>query len=409
MNSPTGVIHQKRRNQLSAYFDTRDRVRWTSSLKRLTEDAAQEYEGRFLIELVQNAYDAHLPGTTDGAIEVFLDLQEGDHGTLYVANTGRPFSEQNFNAITDIAQSNKPPGEGIGNKGVGFKSVLQVSEWPEVYSAFPGESTDDAAFDGFCFRFATPVDIENLVHEPEQAAQVIRDISPYLLPVPIERTPGQLLAYRCRGFCTVVRLPLRSAKAAATAEHEVRELAASKTPVLLFLDRIANLRLRVRNLDGSSPVDDELLRSTRPIKSSSCEDRLALSEVDLGAQGRFVLATRPVSTTELRDAINESVEEHQIDARWAEWSQDAAVSVAAKIDASDDEWRLYTFLPMENSPAPLAAHANAPFFTKLARSSVSFAVPLNDFLLNEIAHLSIDAALWRLSRSSWNLRWRSPT
>ncbi len=392
MIDPRSVVEKKTQNQLSAYFDTRGRVRWTSSLKRLTEDAAQEYEGRFLIELIQNAYDANDAGSTDGRIDVQLDLSEGDYGVLYVANTGRAFSETNFDAITDIAQSDKPPGEGIGNKGVGFKSVLQVAEWPEVYSA-PAEGEGGSEVDGFCFRFATPSDVQLMLPDAQEAQAVLDDVSPYLLPVLIEEVPSTVRSIRARGYCTVVRLPLRSPKAAATAERDVRELATSKTPVLLFLDRISKLSLRIRGASEGKPLETVLDRAPTPIQPPT-DESLGIAEVDLGRQGTFLIFTRKVDHNALRSAIEAAIVERQIDARWAKWKQEASVSVAARLDGLDVPWRLYTFLPMDNSPSPLAAHANAPFFTKMARSSVSLDVALNDFLLNEIAHLCVAAAFW---------------
>ena len=45
---------------------------------------------------------------------------------------------------------------------------------------------------------------------------------------------------------------------------------------------------------------------------------------------------------------------------------------------------IYTFLPMRE-PSPLAAHIHAPFFTMLARREVALEVPLNDYLMGEIA------------------------
>ena len=94
----------------------------------------QEYEDRFLIELIQTGYDVHDAARSDGQIWIHFAKDEGEFGTLYVANGGRPFKESNFHAICEIAQSDKDPGSGIGNKGVGFKSVLHVCDSPEIYS-----------------------------------------------------------------------------------------------------------------------------------------------------------------------------------------------------------------------------------------------------------------------------------
>ena len=68
--------------------------------------------------------------------------------------------------------------------------------------------------------------------------------------------------------------------------------------------------------------------------------------------------------------------------------------MAAQLDCTDADWHFYTFLPMNDSPAPFTAHANAPFFTTLDRNSVRFSVRFNAFLLDEIAALCVDAALW---------------
>ena len=95
--------------------------------KAFIEVAAVDYAGRFLYELVQNAYDAQPREATAGRIHVLLDPDAGEHGVLYVANTGTPFDADDFRAICEIAQSSKRPGQGIGNKGLGFRSVLAIS------------------------------------------------------------------------------------------------------------------------------------------------------------------------------------------------------------------------------------------------------------------------------------------
>jgi hypothetical protein len=96
-----------------------DDWRFAKSLRAISEDTAQEYEERTIVELLQNGHDALTIGKP-GRVRVILDLSESP-GTLYVANDGRPFIDANFRSIMDLALSDKSAGEGIGNKGLGFR------------------------------------------------------------------------------------------------------------------------------------------------------------------------------------------------------------------------------------------------------------------------------------------------
>ncbi|MFD3793306.1 hypothetical protein ABZ326_06020 [Streptomyces californicus] len=87
------------------------------------------------MELVQNAADA-ISGISDdqsgfaGRAEIVLDPE---NRTLYCANAGRPFSRNGITAITHAHFSGKR-GDEIGRFGLGFKSVLAVSDAPQVFS-----------------------------------------------------------------------------------------------------------------------------------------------------------------------------------------------------------------------------------------------------------------------------------
>ena len=100
-------------------------------VKSLSAQITADYHGRFLIELIQNGADAHSKTRTDGEIDVLLDLGEGEHGVLYVANRGGPFSSANVDALCEMGRSSKTPGEAIGNKGLGFRSVSHITDVPE--------------------------------------------------------------------------------------------------------------------------------------------------------------------------------------------------------------------------------------------------------------------------------------
>ncbi|MEO2134868.1 helicase-related protein [Microbacterium sp.] len=91
------------------------------------------YANRTLLELVQNAADAmagSAPDVGPGRVEIVLDPTTS---VLYCANSGRPFSKNGLIAITHAHLSGKR-GDEIGRFGLGFKSVLAVTDSPQVLS-----------------------------------------------------------------------------------------------------------------------------------------------------------------------------------------------------------------------------------------------------------------------------------
>ncbi|MBB2890661.1 DEAD/DEAH box helicase [Flexivirga oryzae] len=102
--------------------------------KRLEEDANTErsihegaYSQRQLYELLQNAADA-MRESQGGRCEVLLT----DH-TLYVANRGAPLTVHGVETLMAAHLSAKRDDQ-IGRFGLGFKSVLAVTDSPQIYS-----------------------------------------------------------------------------------------------------------------------------------------------------------------------------------------------------------------------------------------------------------------------------------
>jgi len=232
-------INAKTAARVRSYFESRDDWNLSRSLKNLVEQAIRDYDHRAVLELVQNAHDAQPPGARDGRILVRLDHDEGEFGTLVVANTGKPFTRSNFDAICDVAQSDKRADEGIGNKGIGFKSTLQLCRVPEVYSADPGG--EERTFGGYCFRFVEDRDLVALADGDEvRAAEIAADVFHLCLPVALSAAPASIEPLAEDGHVTVVRLPLKSETARAEAQSELRALEAAP-PTALFLRRISEV------------------------------------------------------------------------------------------------------------------------------------------------------------------------
>ena len=109
---------------------------------------AEAYRGRCVLELLQNAHDAldDTPGSEPGRITFILETAPDP--VLLVANSGRPFEHKDFKGLCQLGQSPKDPNRSVGNKGLGFRSVLEVASAPEIWSA--GSTEGGAAY---VFRF----------------------------------------------------------------------------------------------------------------------------------------------------------------------------------------------------------------------------------------------------------------
>jgi len=108
----------------------------------LAQHIGADYHGRFLIELIQNAEDpSRLVSSTakyrQGARLIIIRTES----EFAVLNQGKPFDLNDIRSITSIGLSTKSPETSVGNKGVGFKAVFEVTQAPEIYSAaLPGGS-----------------------------------------------------------------------------------------------------------------------------------------------------------------------------------------------------------------------------------------------------------------------------
>ena len=114
---------------------------YRASPQRLREDVgqesqiAQDYRGRLVYELLQNADDAMAVGSASACIR--FELTDSD---LWVANSGRALDEADIRGLCGISASKKSLQHGqkrrasIGHKGMGFKSVLEITDAPEVFS-----------------------------------------------------------------------------------------------------------------------------------------------------------------------------------------------------------------------------------------------------------------------------------
>jgi hypothetical protein len=241
-----------------------------------------DYHGRFVIELLQNASDqaasANLP---ESCVTI---VRTGDFVAL--ANEGIPFDKDRLSDITSLGLSRKNPQDAIGNKGLGFKSVFQVSESPEIYSASSStESFADAP--GLMFKlsltpFSSP-EIEDAIRKMvveqlqdtdsdaqltvDRAMSEIKAAAPFKFPIPL--STGEL-NIRLANFTerptgqTMVVLPLRKTpEAQTTVDHAIDELLRDAGATILFLPSVSTVKVFDQVRGFSRTIRRELASSRR--------------------------------------------------------------------------------------------------------------------------------------------------
>ncbi len=391
------------------------------SLYTLTQHIEHQYHSRFLIELIQNAHDALgsiSSSDTPHRIEVVFDHQDSEHGTLLVANDGQPFSRSNFERIAQLGQSDKDPASSIGNKGIGFRSVLEIANAPEIYSRV---SSTSSALDGFCFAFRPDVvgelfePIMRLVGGDNTAATKLTDLplvdwnegaveklrmrvlkngaewlrgelqllSPYLLPIPVDPTlSAAVRELATAGFSTIVRLPLKSAS---HREVVLKRLVELGPATALYLEKLGRLAIR-----GPGQTSRSFERRVQSIVSPGSEMRRELVCIndDSGVVETFHCWSRAILLDQAPQSVHSALA--GLHGSWREL-RSATVSVSVRQGDIPRPGVFSIFLPT-TLPTGSAVHFNAPFYGDISRTSIDFAHEYNAYLLSAGLKLSIDAA-----------------
>lgn len=190
------------------------------------EDTARGgYARRQLFELIQNSADA-LAGSDDGRIWIGLTQDY-----LYCADEGKPIDQDGVKALMFSHLSPKRGTGEIGRFGLGFKSVLSVTDRPEFFSRSGS------------FRF-----------DREKAASLVKDIAPDAERYPVLRLPeaidpdsekesDPILSGLMDWTSNIVRLPLKE-DALENLERQMEDFPAE---FLLSVEHVSELTIQNDN------------------------------------------------------------------------------------------------------------------------------------------------------------------
>ena len=196
--------------------------------RNITEQANEEYgvahggyAHRQLFELVQNSADALLDAPNGKSILIRLMK-----GFLYCADDGNPIDEPVVVGLMFARMSSKRRTSAIGKFGLGFKSVLGVTDAPEFYSRSGS------------FRFDRRFAAERIAEVAQaERCPVLR------LPEPIDPREAMRTDEELRELMSwatnVVRLPLK----AGARDDLAQQIRSFPPEFLLFVDHVRYLTL----------------------------------------------------------------------------------------------------------------------------------------------------------------------
>lgn len=291
----------------------------------------RDYNGRQILELLQNVDDAYgdkkKRESLDGNEEVEVKITYKDN-VLEVGNTGTSFTKETIERLCLGRASNKSS-QNIGNKGTGFRSLLNDAEWIELYSGdFAIRFSEN--FAKSCFDKYSHINLIN-----EQLRSWKKD---YPLCFPIMNCPEQIERV-VSDFDTLIRVKLKE-------RNQLKENGVTKQlkqpfyKSLLFLPNITKITI---NTDEESRIAEKLI------------------------DGMDVLIERTV------DGTSKPAEEYFVFKKDVEIDDKTAVlsiAVPKKSNYDFKKEKLYCYFPIRDFSTPVNALINAPFITNNSRDGV---------------------------------------
>ena len=337
-------IKEESHRTLEAYRAQPNNV---SEHANLEEDTARGgYAHRQLFELIQNSADALSQVPAGGSIVLYLTE---DH--LYCADDGQEIDSEGLKALMFSHLSPKRGTSQIGRFGIGFKSVLGITDSPEFFSRSGS------------FRFDRNRSRERIEHLVPDAPRypVLRLVDPI---DPIEyQNQDQTLSELMVWARNIVRLPLKP-----DAHEEIGEqMRGFPLEFLLFVKHVCKLTLN----DHSS--ESKLDRSLELVVNN---DEYLLKEDDTTARWKLFEVTHQLTP------------EAEADRRTLDDGDEVPIWWAVPLERLTDPGCFWAFFPTETT-CLVAGILNAPWKTNEDRQNL-LPGPYNDELIESAARLITD-------------------
>jgi hypothetical protein len=307
------------------------------------------YNGRQLLELLQNCDD-------EGSKEVFIKLDTTNQ-TISISNNGTSFSKEGYESLFTSDYSSKVTKKYIGNKGLGFRSIINWSNAIEIHSNGISltytEENRKAVFD-------------ELFKDEEQKQFIkTRNLKKGIIPMPFLSMPiiGEAIE---NGYVTTVIIHYKESEF----ENIQKQIENITPETFLFLRNIEEITFE--GFEGKANIN-----CTREAINQTSTDFTPKEKITFKENTWFIFEEEKELPIELSESDKDEHEFYQI-------------KIAIEENLNQTSPYLYSFFPTNiklNQPYVL----HATFDLDATRNQVNNSRK-NKFILTKIVDFTIDVA-----------------
>lgn len=302
------------------------------------EQRKTDYHGRELLELLQNVDDAAVNTTLIG-VDVLLEYK---NNVLTVANNGTVFTQETIERLCHGSASNKSD-DYIGNKGTGFRSLLNWGKQIEIHSG--------GFHVGFSQDFANK-EFVKLIEKSEIIKEQQRNIPNVSIPVlhcPFEAERIET------SYDTVIRI-ITDESFQNDQQNILNQINSFDYKTLIFLPNITKITIKTDEFDK---VVEKVSKENGKI------------EIHVGNTVEKYIYYQNPDEPFIKVGKNEK----------RKIKSSVAISLDINVDYSED--KMYCFFPIRNFSTPLKCLMHATFDLNSSRDDV----PVNDINKAVFEHL----------------------
>ena len=313
----------------------------------------------FILELIQNAEDSGLDMTEPGRFEIRMNKQR-----VKISHNGRPFNENDVKAISGIRSSKKPERGFLGYLGIGFKSVLKITDRPEIYS------------NGFQFKF-------DRTHWTDPSS------SPWhVIPIWIDEPSEPIDASR-----TTFVIPFREPTDASRIVDEIKKI---RLELYLFLRWLRTIEI-TDEISGEHWTLENLGENQEGISTLKSD----------GEERRFKFFRRNVTVP---DGVREDrlTQEYRANVIQREIAIGFALDKNGNLapnEAGAMYGGVYSFLPLGEAKSGAKFPIQADFLVQPGRDALNYEAKWNHWILEEVEKLSLNAIDFFKEHGTWKYQY----